>query len=147
MNITLYTNTSPLNSIHRTLTQVASINGTLREGCIILNPDIRVEYNAAYLASNYAYIPDFGGRYYYFRDEPSLEGDVMVLHLYADSLYNYRSQVLVADCIAERSSSRYDVMLDDSAVLGVAGYEVFSRSLPYEFRPDQGKYVLIVAGG
>lgn len=146
MNITLYTNTSPLNSIHRALTQVASINGALREGCKILNPDIRLEYNAAYLAANYAYIPDFG-RYYYYRDQPSLEGDVMVLHLYTDSLYNFRSQVLAADCIAERSSSRYDVMLDDSAVIGAAGYEVFSRSLPYEFRPDQGKYVLIVAGG
>ena len=146
MNITLYTNTSVLNSIHRSLTQVASINGTLREGFNMLNPDIRLEYNAAYLAANYAYIPDYW-RYYYYRDMPSIEGDIMVLHLYADSLYNYRNQVLAADCIAERSSSRYDVMLDDSAVLGVAGYEVFSRSLPYEFRPDKGKYVLIVAGG
>ena len=146
MNIILYTNTAVLNHINRSLTQVASINGTLKEGFDIFSPDVTVEYSASYISANYAYIADFG-RYYYFSQPPTVEGKTMVLHLYADSLYNFRSQVLAADCIAERSSNRYDVMLEDSAVLGVAGYVVFSRSLPYEFSPDQGKYVLTVAGG
>lgn len=146
MNIIIYNNTAPLNNINRSLTTVANLNGTLKEGCDILSPDVTVEYSSSYISANYAYISDFG-RYYYFRQPPTVEGKTMVMHLYADSLYNFRYQVLAADCIAERSTSRYDVMLEDSAVLGVAGYEVFSRSLPYEFSPDQGKYVLTVAGG
>lgn len=146
MQIILYNNTRPLNNITRSLSTVATLNGTLKEGCNIYNPDIRVEYNAAYINANYAYIPEYS-RYYSFTQPPSIEGDLMVLHLAVDVLYTYASYVMGADCIAERSSSNYDVMLEDSAVCAVAGYEVFSRSLPYTFRPDQGKYVLIVAGG
>lgn len=146
MNIVIYKNKTPLNHITRSLTQVASLTGTLKEGCSILSPDITVDYKAAYITANYAYIADFG-RYYFFRQPPDIEGDTMTLHLYADSLYNYRSEVLSADCIAERSSSIYDLMLTDTAVSAVAGYEVFSRSLPYQFRPDMGTYILTVAGG
>lgn len=146
MNITLYHNTMPLDHISRTFTQAATLTGTLREGCNILNPDIRVKYNVGYLQCNYAYIADFG-RYYYFREPPTIEGDLMTIHLKADTLYNYRDVILKSYCIAERSTSNFELMLEDSAVSAVAGYDVFSRSLPYSFRPEQGIYVLTVAGG
>lgn len=146
MNIVIYKNKTPLNHISRNITQVASLTGTLKEGCSIISPDITVDYKAAYIKANYAYIADFG-RYYFFREPPDIGGDTMILHLYADALYNYRNEVLSADCIAERSSSNYDLYVDDSAVTSVAGYDFTNFSLPYEFQPDRGTYVLMVAGG
>ena len=70
-----------------------------------------------------------------------------MVSMHVDVLFTYRNSVLNSQCIAERSSSNYELMLEDTAVSAVAGYDIFSRSLPYAFRPDQGIYVLIVAGG
>lgn len=147
MQITLYQNSKPLNHTSRTFTQPVTITGYLREGCDIFEPDIEIEYNSAMLSYNYALIPDYGNRYYYFREAPTIEGKKIILHLTADSLYNWLNVIVKSYCIAERSSSNFELMLEDSAVSAVAGYELFSRSLPYAFRPDQGIYVLIVAGG
>ena len=146
MQVILYTNTKPLNNLSRSLSAVGTITGTLREGCSILNPDITVEYNGAYLAANYAYIADFG-RYYYFREAPTIQGKTMVLHLHVDVLYTYRAQIMAASCIAERSSSNFDLMLPDSAYAEEAGYYYHSVSLPYSFRPDAGTYIISVTGG
>ncbi len=146
MLITFYDQPIALDHMARVLNNPVTLTGTLKEGFDIISPEIRVQYNAALARKNYAYIPDFG-RYYYFQKPPTIEGDMMALHLYADALYNYRNQIYNAVCIAERSSSNYELMLEDTAVSAVAGYEIFSRSLPYEFRPDMGRYVLAVAGG
>lgn len=146
MQIVLYTNSTPLNRITRSLSTVATLDGHLREGCNILNPDIRVEYNGSYIGANYAYIADFG-RYYYFRESPTIEGDTMILHLHVDVLYTYATQIQNGSCIAERSSSNFDLFLPDSAYMEEAGYYYHSLSLPYNFRPDSGIYVLSTTGG
>lgn len=147
MQLTLYQNSKPLNHSSRTLTAPIAITGFLRDGCDIFDPEIEIEYNANLLAYNYAKIPEYGNRFYYFRENPTIDGKKMILHLSADSLYNWKNVIMNSHCIAERSSSNYELMLEDSAVSAVAGYELFSRSLPYAFRPDKGIYVLIVAGG
>ena len=54
---------------------------------------------------------------------------------------------MASQCIAERSSSIYDLYLTDEAVASEAGYTYFSYSLPYTFHPENGKYILAVAGG
>ena len=146
MEIVLYNNQKLLNRLERDFNTVATLNGELREGCDIINPQIMVEYNAAYLTANYAYIAAFN-RYYYFSEPPAIEGKFMILFLHADALYNYRDLIMKSDCIAERSSSNFDPYLDDSAILKCAGYSYYSRSLPFEFTPSDGTYVLMVAGG
>ena len=146
MQITLYNNTKLLNRLERTFSSPVTITGSLRDPMNVINPDIYVEYNSAYLTKNYAYLPDFN-RYYYFRNPPSVDGKRMMLHLHADALYNYRDLILKSDCIAERSSSNYNLYLDDDAIMKSSSYDYFSRSLPYEFTPDNGSYILICAGG
>ena len=146
MQIILSKNTVPINHTSRTMSDPVTISGFLRSGSDIFNPEIEVEYNAAYLQKNYAYIPEYG-RHYYFSDPPTIEGKKMILHLEADSLYNYLSVIMASQCIAERSSSIYDLYLTDEAVASEAGYTYFSYSLPYTFHPESGKYILAVAGG
>ena len=146
MQITLYSNTMLLNRLERTFNSPVTLTGELRDPMNVINPDIYVEYNASYLNKNYAYLPDFN-RYYYFRNPPSVDGKRMMLLLHADALYNYRDLILKSDCIAERSSSNYNLYLDDDAIMKSSGYDYFSRSLPFEFTPSAGSYVLICAGG
>ena len=144
--IVLYQNTAPLNHARRTFNNPLQLLGTPREELDPLYPDITVEYNAAILAYNYAYIAEYG-RYYYFTQIPTIEGKKIVLHLHADAFYNYLPIIMKSQCIANRSSSLYDLMVEDSAVLSTAGYYFQSVSLPYEFTPEHGTYILTVAGG
>ena len=144
--IILYKNTVPLNHNRRTLSNPLQILGTPREALNPLRPEITVEYNAAIMTYNYAYIAEYN-RYYSFSELPTVDGKTLKLSLKSDTFWNWRSVILKSQCIAERSSSIYELMLEDTAVNAVAGYEIFSYSLPYEFRPDMGRYVLAVAGG
>ena len=146
MQITLYTQTKPYNSLARTMTSPVVVTGVLRNTCDILNVEIEIEYNATNITKNYAFIPDFG-RFYYFRKPPTIEGKRIVLHLHGDSLYNFRNNIYASYCVAERSSSNYDLMLPDSVVMGEQGYNIFNRVLPYKFHPEQGEYILTIAGG
>lgn len=112
----------------------------------ILEPEIVVAYNPEVLTRNYAYIPSFS-RYYTFEKPPTIQGKTMILHLEVDAFYTYRAAIMASQCIAERSSSKFDLYLNDEAVAAEAGYEYYSYSLPYTFNPDNGKYILAVAGG
>lgn len=146
MTITVYTCTTPANYVReRNLTAVATITGYLKDSCNVCDPDIMVEYNAALLTANYAYIPAFG-RWYWFRKAPTIRGDEVILHLHVDVLYTYRSVILASPCIAARSSSRFNPYLPDSAVEGEAGYRYYSFRMPFHFQDNvTNGYVLTVA--
>lgn len=148
MNIILSKNIYPLNRAHRTMTDPITITGEPRstDTLDILEPEIVIEYNSEVLSRNYAYIPDFS-RYYTFEKPPTIQQKTMILHLEVDVFYTYRADIMASQCIAERSSSKFDLYLNDEAVAAEAGYEYYSYSLPYTFNPDGGKYILSVAGG
>lgn len=146
MQIELYRNTTPLNYVNqRALTAVATLAGHLKDACNVSDPDIEVVYNSAYVTANYAYIPAFG-RYYYFRKAPTIDGHHMILHLHCDSLYTYRNSVNNSQCIAERSSSRFDPMVPDAALKEESGYQYYSMAFGEAFPCNSGTYILTVAG-
>lgn len=146
MQLILYTNSSPLNYLSRSLSNATTITGHLRDATDILNVDVVVSYDVNYLNKNYCYIADFG-RYYYFRESPTVDGKTIILHLHSDALYNYRAIIMRSPCIAQRSSSDYNLNIPDSAVISEVGYDYFTGVLPYRFTPENGQYVLTVSGG
>ena len=148
MTIYLYQNTIPKSHIQRTFSNPLSLTGEphTNDSLDVLNPIIKVNYNAAILQYNYCYIPALNNRYYFITNM-QIEGKTIKISLHIDVLYTYKNIILSSQCIAERSSSMYDVMMTDAAVTESAGYRYYSRSLPYEFEPGSGSYILFVAGG
>ena len=69
MTINLFQNNSDCNVVSKSLTAKGTVTGTLREGCSIIDPVIKIEgisgSDLPYL--NYLEIVEFG-RYYYIRD-------------------------------------------------------------------------------
>lgn len=151
MQISLSRCDTPLNYIKtRALTPVASLNGYLKEACDVLDPDIEVEFNDAYLTANFAHIPAFH-RFYVFRKPPTIIGKRMILHLHVDVVYSFREAILKAQVVAKRSASRYDLYLPDSAVQGEVGYKMYSSHFGngYNFQANTGTYIFtaIDSGG
>jgi hypothetical protein len=107
------------------------------------NPTIIISPDAYSSACNYGYLSDTG-RYYYVADVEFSQQRVL-LHLKVDVLKSFASGILSSECIANRSSSKYNVYLDDNYYPRLEYSNVFTKSFPISFSKSL-KYLLIVGG-
>lgn len=145
MTIHWYKQTQPKNRLYRTLTGHLESTGHLIEGCNVINPIIKMSYNAYQVNINYAYIPDFG-RYYFITDY-KIEGDTIYIFMHVDVLQTYKQIILKSDCIAERSSSNFSIGLTDEFIKAENGYRYNVSKFPYTFGGANSCYILTVTGG
>ena len=144
MQIKFYRNVYPKNRIIRTLNNEVALTGSLRESCSIENPVIKVKHNANIVLSNYAYIPEFG-RYYFITDH-TIEHGYDIISMHVDVLYTYRDVIKNSQCIARRSTSHYDLYLNDDFIQTCQGYEFNYSKFPYTFDTSNGTWVLMCSG-
>lgn len=144
MQIDFYKNTVPKNRLYRNLTGHLVSQGHLIDPCDVLNPVIKMAYNAYHVNINYCYIPDFGR--YYFIEDYVIEGDTVTLHMHVDVLYTYRNTILQSQCIALRSSSHGNLYLKDDFVQFENGWIYNYSKFPYEFDDETGTYLLYITG-
>ena len=144
MKIHWYKNTVPKNRLYRNLTGHLESDGYLVDGCNIMNPVIKMSYNAYQVNINYAYIPDFG-RYYLITDY-KIEGDTIYIYMHVDVLYTYRNEILRSSCIALRSSSHGNLYLHDEFIQAETGYRYNLSRFPYSFSSTNGTYILSISG-
>lgn len=142
ITLTLYNNTSPINAMDKSLTQIASLTGNLREESNVVNPTIL--FQATSISNvNYAYIPELS-RYYFVQEIESVRTNLWRAHLHVDVLYTYRSQIRQNRALVYRQQNRFDLMLDD----GIFRCKQNPRIYRYEFPNGLGdfNYILITAG-
>ena len=144
MQIDFYKNTVPKNRLYRNLTCHLVAQGHLIDPCDVLNPVIKMAYNAYHVNINYCYIADFGR--YYFINDYVIEGDTITLYLHVDVLYTYRNTILQSQCVALRSSSHGNLFFKDDFIQAEAGYRYNVSKFPYNFASVGGTYILYIAG-
>ena len=144
MQIDFYKNTVPKNRLYRNLTGHLVAQGHLIDPCDVLNPVIKMAYNAYHVNINYCYIADFGR--YYFINDYVIEGDTITLYLHVDVLYTYRNTILQSQCVALRSSSHGNLFFKDDFIQAEAGYRYNVSKFPYNFASVGGTYILYIAG-
>lgn len=105
MYLNLYTCNDDNNVVNKSLTTVAA-NVPIRPTASvnILKPVIIINYSAAYLASNYAYLSDFD-RYYFIASANVETGKQITLNLSVDVLYTWREDIKAAQATIIRSQS------------------------------------------
>ena len=145
MTIQIYTETSPNNMINKADPPVGTdvLTGALVDGTSIVNPDILIE-SASLPAGNYAYIPEFG-RYYYINDVTSEKMGLWRMKMHVDVLKTYATQLLANEVIAARSSSQWNLYLEDTRYKAYADPYNIVRVFPSGFNTFQ--YVLAMLGG
>lgn len=143
-DINLMQNSDPINKITKNPSTIATYTGYLVEGTSIIDPDILVE-SATPPAGNYAYISDFGGRYYHVTDIESEKTNLWRLHLHVDPLKSFAAQILANPAVIARSSDTFNLYLEDSRYKAYADPIVVTRVFPSGFNTFQ--YVLAMLGG
>lgn len=143
MNIKLYKTTDPVNVLTKTLTDETSKTGTLKENCDILSPSILFGFNP--IAYNYAYIEDFGR--YYFVGKPINEGaSLWRVDLTVDPLMSWQAGIKASPCIAAKSSSAYNLYLNDPNYKCYQDDIILMQNFPSGFENLSSRFVLTIFG-
>ena len=143
MNVKLYKTTDPINVLSKTLTDETTKTGTLKENCDVLTPSILFGFNP--IAYNYAYIEDFG-RYYYV-GKPINEGAALWrVDLTVDPLMSWKDGIKASPCIAAKSSSAYNLYLNDPNYKSYQDPHVFSEVFPSGFNVSNASFIMTLFG-
>jgi len=113
-NIILYNNTSENNRLDKitSLTEVATITGTLREQSSIINPSITIEFETLPIF-NYVYIQEFK-RYFFVKNITNIVNNMWRIDLHVDVLMSYKETILQQQALIDRNEFSYNELLVDN---------------------------------
>jgi len=111
MFINLYRNTSPPNYVNKTITEVVSLEGTIREPTSIIDPVFIIERDTP-MGFNYAHIPVFN-RYYYVTGISSEANNLVAIAMHVDVLMTFKDEIKNMEAIIKRQENNYNLYLDD----------------------------------
>lgn len=144
MNIILYQNISEYNAVNKSIHELTTLTGTLREESSIIDPIITISDIDSYVGSmNYAYIPDFN-RYYFITNIESVNSNLWRVSFHVDVLYTYRAQIKSNSAIIERNENQYDLKLNDGLFKTQQNPRIAQFSFPSGF--NTWNFVLAIAG-
>ena len=145
MELILYTNNSNNKVVTKDITALATLNGTLRANCSMVNPIITVEAinNSIAASCNYAKIAEFGR--YYFVNDIIFTGKLYEIHMHVDVLSSFQTPLKSLDAVIGRSEQEFNLYLQDGYFKTYQNPMIEIKQFPSAF--TEQCYVLSVAGG
>lgn len=151
MTITLYMNLSESIVVNKSLTEIATVEGSLRDGSSIIDPTVRLDFNVDSISSaNYIYIHEWN-RYYFVEDITSLYNSYWLVQCHVDVLYTYRDRFRELSAIIARQQNLYNLYLDDNKFLVNAQRLYLTKAFPNRVAAGNSanakSFILSLAGG
>lgn len=112
MTLTLYKNNSEQNAVTKSLTQVQTMTGTLRNGTSIIDPIILVSDVSDISGVNYCKINEFN-RYYFINNIKSVNNNLWELSCHVDVLQSFAAEIRAQSGIVERQENYFNLYLND----------------------------------
>lgn len=143
MRIDLMTTKSEPNRLKKTVTTVASVNGTLRYPSSMMGFVATLE-GIERRNANYCYVPDFN-RYYFIEDVTIESNKIFTITCKVDVLMTYADDIKKLDVIVARNEKKWNLYLDDGTL------KVYNKPLKNQLKFPTGfsshEFILLVAGG
>lgn len=144
MQITLQVNESDDRKINKTITDISTLTGALREESSIIDPVIMIEGSVSTIAGcNYMTIPEFG-RAYFITDITSIRDNLLQVSGHVDVLSTYATQILANTGIVRRQENEWNLYLDDGSFKVYNNPIILTRAFPSGF--STLSFILAVAG-
>lgn len=159
ITITLYNNKSDNNVVDKSLTQIASVTGTIKENCSIVTPEVFISlkkdsntdvesgddpsYNSVLKKTNYFYIPNFE-RYYYKTDVVIVRHGLYIIKGKSDPLTSFASDIRNSTGIVKRQENRWNLYLDDGSFKTYNNPKIVTKAFPTSI--SGFSYILAIAG-
>ena len=145
--IMLQTNTSEMNKLNKTLETIATIEGTFRAECSIIDPVILIQANLSDLTGcNYLSITELG-RGYFVRDIVSVRAGLVQISAHVDVLSSFAAEIRANKGIVQRAerADSYNLYLNDGSLK--AYQDPYILTQPFTAGFTGTAFVLAVAGG
>lgn len=143
-NIVFMYNNEPMNKISKTPVEKFTLEGVLKEESSIVDPVILIEKDNP-IEANYAYIAAFN-RYYYIKDITSVRDGLWRITMHTDVLKTFSEGILDSPCIVAKSSSRFNLYLNDSDYKCLQDDIIMTKSFTTGFNLAYSTYVVAILG-
>lgn len=143
-NIVFMYNNEPMNKINKTPVEKFTLTGELKEESSVVDPVITIQYENP-IDANYAYIPEFN-RYYYIKDITSVRNGYWRITMHTDVLKTFSEGILSSPCIVAKSSSRFNLYLNDSDYKCLQDDIIMTQTFPQGFDIAGSYYVITCLG-
>lgn len=145
-NISLQYTSSPKNKIGKSITNITTLSGNLKDESSIINPVFMVDSTITELrTANYCTIGAWG-RKYFITNIKTIRQGLIEIHCHVDVLDSFASEIKANNAVIKRSKSKYNMLMND-------GYHKIYQNphvVLYEFENgqafDQYEWVLAMAG-
>lgn len=144
MTITLQINSSDRNKMDKTLTDIISLEGVLREETSIIDPVITIEGDlSSYVNCNYMTI-DIFNRKYFINNIRSIRNNLFEVSGHVDVLTTYKDSIRSNRAIIRRQQNAWNLYLNDGSLKVYQNPDIIVRAFPSGFTKQE--FVLAVAG-
>ena len=142
--VRFYQNTSDNRYLSKSITQKGTdVSCSFKENTTQEDPILIISPTNYQSSANYCYISDTG-RYYYIVNVTFSQQRVFI-HLRVDVLMSFASGIQSAECVAERSSNKYNNYLPDNELTRLAYSDIYLKKFPRGLNKDL-KLVLVIGG-
>lgn len=144
IDIVLCSTSSEVAAVDKQITELATVQGALRNESSVINPVIEIDSIDNYISNlNYIHIPSFG-RYYFVRGIESVRNGLWRISAHVDVLYTYRNQIRSNKAIIARNEIAYDLKLNDGLFKTQQNPRIAQFEFPNGF--TNWNFVLAIAG-
>lgn len=146
-NITIQVNSSENNKLDKTLTDIATLSGTLKQETSIIDPVIAVEGDLSnYVGANYCTIPAFG-RSYFINNIRSIRNGIFEITCHVDVLSSFKTQIRSNSAIIHKSERNWNLYLNDGSLKTYQNPLIYTKNFSSSFpNPLTEYYILGIAG-
>lgn len=143
--VDLKLNTEPYNKITKNPATVLTATGELKEDCSLMDPVILIANDTAPTGVNYAYISEFG-RYYFIKNIEAYRTGLWSVEMHCDVLKTYSAAILSSPAVVSRSSSNFNMLMNDDHYYTQENPHIFTKAFPSGFDTSADSYILALIG-
>ena len=115
-NIVIQTNSSEKNKLDKTLTDIETLTGTLRNDTSIIDPVFQIAGDlSSFVTANYCTVPTFG-RSYFITNIRSIRNGLFEIACHVDVLSSFKTQIRTNKAILHRSERNWNLYLNDGTL-------------------------------
>lgn len=136
---------SPENQLTKTITDIATLSGTLREETTIIDPviTIRASNFSDLMSANYMTIPVFN-RSYFIKDIKLVRNEIYEIHAHVDVLGSFAAAIRANSAIVRRNENANNILLNDGVFKIKQNPHIVVVEFPSGFSANE--FVFAVAG-
>ena len=143
-NIVLQKNNSEPNRLTKTIEDILTVSGVLKEDTSIIEPVIKIGCDLALVTGcNYLSIPAFE-RSYFVNNIRSIRNGLVEFYCHVDVLSSFASAIRENTAIVKRQENKWNLYLNDGSFNVYQNPNVLTKAFPSGFTTQE--LVLAVAG-